>query len=117
MPRRTTDGRTLVIAAVRAGYGAALLLVPDRLVGPGAPGPAATVARVLGARHVLQSLVTVLAPTERVVAAGAVVDGVHGGTDVALAAVSRRWRRVALADAVIATVLAAAPWGGRGELR
>jgi hypothetical protein len=119
MPWRTTGGRTLATAAVRAGYGAALLLLPERLLALGTPAPvpgaAVAVARVLGARHVLQSVVTVLVPTGRVATAGALVDALHGSTGVGLAAVSPRWRPVALADATVATVLAAATWSQRGD--
>ena len=108
MPSRTTR----VTAAVRAGYGLVLLLVPDRFLAVGArppiPASAVAVARVLGARHVLQSIVTVAVPTGRVVGAGAALDALHGSTDVALAALSPRWRRIALADAALAAVLAAA---------
>lgn len=113
MPR-TIDARTWVSAAVRAGYGTALLLVPERVLALGArppfPPPAAAVARVLGARHVLQAVVTVAAPTGRVLGAGALVDASHGSTDVALAAVAPRWRRIALADAALAAILAADGW-------
>ena len=113
MPSRTTG----VTVAVRAAYGAALLLVPERVLGLGTRAPippaAVVVARVLGARHVLQSLLTAAAPTAAVTGAGALVDVLHGSTGVGLAAMSPRWRRTALADAALATVLAAA--GGRGR--
>ena len=100
------------MSAARAGYGVALLLAPERLLalgaGPPVPAAAVAVARVLGARHLLQSVVTVAAPKSWVVRAGAVVDALHGSSEVALAAVSPRWRGVALADAACAALLAAA---------
>ena len=115
MPR-TIDARTWVTAVVRAGYGTALLLVPERILALGArppfPPPAAAVARVLGARHVLQAVVTVAAHAGPVLGAGALVDAAHAGTDVALAAVSPRWRRIALADATVAALFAAGGWTG-----
>lgn len=101
-----------VTAALRAGYGAVLLLAPRRFLAAGTRPPipafAVAVARVLGARHVLQSIVTVAVPTGRVAGAGAALDALHGSTGVALAALSPRWRRIALADAALATVLATA---------
>jgi hypothetical protein len=104
---------------VRAGWGCALLLVPGRILGAGVrpPIPAAAVAaaRVLGARQLLQAVVMTAAPTRAVAALGAAVDGLHAGTDVALAAASPRWRRIALFDAGIATCLAASTWSRRGR--
>jgi hypothetical protein len=115
MPSWTTGGQTWAASAVRAGYGAALLLAPERLLKlgtrPPIPASAVAVARVLGARHLLQSAVTVAAPTGRIVDVGAAVDALHGGSQVGLAAVSPRWRSVALADAAFAALLAAAAWG------
>jgi hypothetical protein len=114
-PTRTTDGPTWATSAARAGYGAALLLAPERLLSiaarPPIPTAAISVARVLGARHLVQAVVTVAAPTSRVVGAGAVFDALHGGSQVGLAALSPRWRGVALADAALATLLVAAAWG------
>ncbi|UQU62191.1 hypothetical protein COUCH_24485 [Couchioplanes caeruleus] len=99
--------------AGRAVYGCALLLMPDtvlRATGrPPTPG-AVAVARVLGARHVLQAVVTAAAPGGPVAALGAVVDTVHAAGDLAVAAVAPRWRRPALTDSVIAAGLAAAGW-------
>lgn len=99
------------MSAARAGYGAALLFVPARLLALGTgsplPGSAVAVARVLGARHLVQSTVTVARPTGWIVRAGAVVDTLHGSSQVGLAAISPRWRRVALADAAIAALLVA----------
>src|SRR4051794_27846608 len=93
----TTTAR--VSAAVRAGWGCALLLAPERLLELGARGPvpagAVTVVRVLGARQVLQGALTAWAPTPAVTGLGAVVDALHGMTCVGLAALSPRWRRVA----------------------
>jgi hypothetical protein len=109
-----------VVALVRAGWGAVLLCAPVsvlRACGYRSPGGAASVARVLGARHVLQAAVTLRAAatwtaagSEAVVGAGAAVDGLHALTGVALAAGSPRWRRVAAADAGVAAAFATAGW-------
>jgi hypothetical protein len=122
MPQRRTSKRIQVVTVARAGWAAVLLLAPQRVLGvggqPAIPAPAVVVARVLGARHLLQSALTAAAPTGSLLAAGAAVDAVHAGTDVGLAAVSPRWRRIALVDAVIAAAFAAAGWSsGPGRSR
>jgi hypothetical protein len=112
------QGQAHLTAVVRAGWGCALLVVPGRILAAGAspPVPAAAVAaaRVLGVRQLLQAAVMTAAPTGPVAALGAAVDAVHAGTDVALAAVSPRWRGIALLDAGIAAGLAASAWSRRG---
>jgi hypothetical protein len=94
-----------------------LLLAPGRVMalaaGPPVPASAVTVVRVLGARQLLQSAVTALAPTGAVAGLGAAVDALHAGSCVGFAAVWPRWRRAALTDAVIATALAAVSWSCR----
>jgi hypothetical protein len=99
---------------VRAVWGCALLVAPDKVLRAGTPGPvppaAIAVARTLGTRQVLQSALSVLAPTRPVAGLGAAVDALHAGTDVGLAAVSPRWRRIALVDAAVAAALAASGW-------
>jgi hypothetical protein len=124
----------LLMSAGRALYGAALL---------GAPGPILAavstvapsrrdraVARILGARHVAQALVSAaavlagrgLAGTGRAgrglagrrlagrgrdaLAAGAVVDSLHAASMVGLAARTSTLRRAELADAAVASLLA-----------
>lgn len=115
MPAHVTTVRAT--AAARAACGVALLLAPERILAwaGGAPVPpaAVTVARVLGARHLVQAGVTAFAPAGPIVGLGAVVDVMHASSDAALAAVAPRWRRAALIDACLAVGLAAAGWGGR----
>ena len=112
MPSRTTAGSILTISVVRAAYGTALLLAPERLISLGThrpvPASARAFARVLGARHLVQAVVSIAAPTGRVLGGGAVVDALHGSSQVALAAVAPRWRTAALADAALASLLIAA---------
>jgi hypothetical protein len=95
------------------------LLAPDRVLGiggrPPIPAAAIAVARVLGARQLVQAAVTAVAPTGPVAGLGALVDGLHAGTNLGIAAVSPRWRRIALTDAVIAGGFAAAGWSGRSR--
>ncbi|WBB71365.1 hypothetical protein O7602_16515 [Micromonospora sp. WMMD1128] len=108
---RRRPGRALRGAAVtgRFAWGALLLLAPGTLLRP--VGPATTAAtttlRVLGARHLAQTAVVLRWPAPGVLAAGAAVDGVHALTALALAAVDRRQRHAALADAAVAAAWAA----------
>lgn len=104
----------LLMSAGRALYGAALLAAPGPILAVAA-GQAPSrrdraVARVLGARHVAQALVSAAAGRQAL-APGAVVDGLHAASMVGLAA--RRGpgddgsiRRAELADAAVASLLA-----------
>lgn len=99
-------------APARAGWGCALLLAPDRLLGVDGRSAvtrrAITVARVLGARQVAQAVVTAARPTSSVAAVSAVVDALHASSCLALAAAFPRWRRLALIDAAVGVALTAA---------
>ena len=73
-------------------------------------GPAAmrAVARVLGARHLVQGLLTVGRPARAALALGAEVDAAHSASMIAIGLLSRRWRTAAFTDALLAGSLAAA---------
>ena len=74
---------TRVLAAPWAVWGAAMLLRPGgvtRAVCGGGPEPAAWIVRVLGARLVVQGVVTLVHPTRAVVLAGAGVDVLHAAS-------------------------------------
>lgn len=98
-------------AVLRAGWGGALLLMPETLLRIGGrpvpPSSAVVLARVLGARQIVQAVVTAARPSPRVAALSCAVDATHALTDLWLAAASPRWRHVAI-DAVIAAGLSAA---------
>ena len=69
-------------------------------------------ARVLGARHLLQAMATAWAeaaglPVVPVLLAGAAVDATHAASMLGFAAVSRPLRRAALADAALEAGLGA----------
>jgi hypothetical protein len=105
--------RAWVVSAVRAGWGGVLLVAPAVVLraagGPGFAAPhAVAIARVLGARHVLQAAVTALSPTPAVAALGTATDVLHATGNLVAAVVSPRWRRAATIDAVIAAAFAAA---------
>ena len=104
--------RLEIFQAARACYGLALLTVPGPLItactGRPASGRARNVARILGARHVLQAALTAGAdPDPAWLASGAAVDVSHAASMVGLAAISRPIRRAPLTDAVIETAIAA----------
>jgi len=121
MSRAENDARIRTTALVRAGWGVILLTLPGPLLraGGGGPVPAAAVAvaRVLGLRHLLQAGTTAAVPTGAVAGLGALADMAHASSCLALAAGSRRWRRVALADALIEAGFAAAGWRDRPQAR
>lgn len=101
-----------LLQAARAGYGGALLIAPGpviRLVaGRPAGSRARAVARVLGARHLLQAALTAAAPDGPSLGIGAAVDLVHAASMAALALADRPARRLALSDALIESAFAAA---------
>lgn len=107
------SGPGSLLQAVRAGYGGVLLIVPGPVirVASGRPaGPRArVVARILGARHLLQAaLTTAAASRPDALGAGAAVDLVHAASMAALALADRQVRRLTLSDALIETTFAAA---------
>jgi hypothetical protein len=97
---------------LRAGLGAAQALFPGLasrlLVIQPLDRCSRGVIRVLGIRQVGQALVTGTQPSAAVLLLGGEVDATHAASMVALALYSRRWRRAALADAMIAFLLALA---------
>jgi hypothetical protein len=102
---------SMLLAGVRAGYGAVQLLWPDRspeqvLGGPLEPA-ARTGVRVLGARQLAQAGLTVTAPTPALLAAGAGTDALHALSMAVLALADRRWRRPAVVSALTAAAFAA----------
>jgi hypothetical protein len=99
-------------ALLRGAYGVALCCAPGPITGlvggtSSTPGDRA-VARVLGARHVAQAVVTLGRPTPAVLALGAGADVLHSASMVALAVLDRPRRRLGAADALIAAAFAVA---------
>jgi hypothetical protein len=90
-------------------WGLGALAAPGRvarLLGAGAhPRAARRTARILGLRDVAQATYLPAGPVERPHRLGAVVDAVHIATMLALAAVSRTWRRPALTSASVSALL------------
>lgn len=101
-----------VLQTVRAGYGAALLIAPGRVIRvvTGCPvgARARAVARLLGARHLLQAALTAaVASSGESLGIGAAIDLAHAASMAGLAMADRRVRRLTMSDALIATTFAA----------
>ncbi len=98
---------------LRAAYGVTELLAPGSLerllVGTVADDRARVVIRILGARHLLQAMVTARGgPTLRRLGGG--VDTLHALSMAALAATDPKRRRAAAVNAAIALAFAAGEW-------
>lgn len=93
---------------LRAGWGALLLLAPDVPLAPGGATDTRgvrTAERLLGARHLAESLILTFDHGRRPRRWIATVDGLHAVSMLALAALRRDLRRAALLSAASAGVL------------
>jgi hypothetical protein len=112
MRGRRPSASTAALIVVRATAGSALLLAPDRVleVLPGHRTDRATrnVARVLGARDLIEAGLLWNRPSRRRVLIGVGVDITHVATMVALAVARPEDRAPSLSSALGALVLAAA---------
>jgi hypothetical protein len=89
-----TSAAARVLQVVRAGYGAALLLLPGPVIRLCTGRPAGhrtrNVARVLGARHLVQAAVTAgSGPSAESLGIGAAIDITHAASMAGLAAADR----------------------------
>ena len=112
VPTTVTIPETRYLVQIRAGLGAAHLVVPGLvgglLVGRALDHRARVIIRVLGARQLAQAAATAVQPTAAVHALGAEADAAHALSMVTLGLLSHRWRRAAFADAVLAAGFAVA---------
>ena len=94
------------IELMRVAWGAALVIAPAavlaRVHGVRVDRKALVVARILGARHLLQTLLSGINPSPEMLAAGVWVDSVHALTAFGLAAVDRDRARAGIVDGVVA---------------
>jgi hypothetical protein len=109
----TNDGRrrraTRLLAVLGAGWGLALLLRPEDVVDrlcPEFPRSRRWVARVLGARLVVQHAALLAAPDPRLVGAASGIDLLHAASMVPLLR-HPRYRRAALVSGGVAAASAA----------
>ena len=113
-PDGTTRGggrRGLTAPLVRATLGGTLLAFPraaSRALVPDADEGDRALVRLLGARHVLQAVVTAARPTPTVLTAAAATDLLHGATALGYAALRPDHRRAALLSAGIAVAFGVA---------
>ncbi|WP_297593705.1 hypothetical protein [Mycobacterium sp.] len=102
------------IELIRAGWGGVLLAAPAEVLGHihGArvDRRAVVVTRILGARHLVQALLSGVDPGPEVLAAGVWVDTVHSATALGLAVIDRRRARGGVTDALVAASWAALGW-------
>ena len=102
----------LLVAGCRAGWGAVLVLQPHPVVraasGRTPTEAARTVARILGARHLLQALASLRWSSATARDLGLATDMLHALTGLGFAALPTTWRRAALLDASLASGFAAA---------
>lgn len=102
------------IELLRGGWGAVLLTAPtmvlNRIHGVHVDRKAVVITRVLGARHLVQALLSGLKPGPAALAAGVLVDTVHSMTAFGLAAMDRRRARGGVADGLVAAVWAWLGW-------
>ena len=107
--RQTTVRPTEV---VRAAYGLVELVAPaGRVLGVRRNRTERAVARLLGARHLTQAVLTTLADGPRTRLVGGGVDALHAVTMAGWAIADRRRGRQAWAEALTATLFAAAELG------
>jgi hypothetical protein len=110
---KATPAARRLLQPARACYGGALLVAPGPVIRwctgrPAGPRTRA-VARVLGARHLLQAAVTTgTGPSAESLGFGAAIDIVHAVSMAGLAIADRRVRRATLTDALIEIAFAAA---------
>jgi hypothetical protein len=118
-PAATAAGQAL-LPPVRAAYGVMLVAVPGVVIHLATGRPPGRrecrIARLLGARHLVQAAVSVFAPIPDVLAAGAGVDALHTASMLTLAVADRRARRLALIDALAESLFAAAGFSSAGLL-
>lgn len=98
------------LTLVRAAWGAALLLAPDRVLSAlphqQLDRPTRVFARVLGARELAQAAIIARRPTRGWVLAGTAVDATHATTMVGLALLNPDRRKLALSNVVTASAFA-----------
>ena len=98
------------IEALRVGYGLAVVLAPRRVqrtFGVVPDSASTRVARVLGARHVAQGILSGAEPGREVLALGVWVDTLHALSMLGLAVLAPARARAGLTDSAVAGTFAA----------
>jgi hypothetical protein len=101
-----------VMAAARAGWGAALLIAPSAILAAVTAREPVTAqcraARVLGIRHLGQAALSLARPTAATMRLGTGIDALHAATCFGAALLLPGWRPAALADSAEAVTFAVA---------
>ncbi len=100
------------VTAIRAAWGAALLIAPNAVLHylshQRIDRPDRVFARVLGTRDLAQAAILSRRPTRGWILVGAAIDATHASTMLALALLMPDRRRLALVNAATATAFVAA---------
>jgi hypothetical protein len=103
----SSPGRPRLLISLHALYGAAMLVAPGTLCRDAPdPGRARALARLLGARHLGEALLTWRTNPDWMLLSAS-LDGLHGASMLLIARMSPPWRRLTLASAAGAWVLSA----------
>ncbi|MGI8882097.1 MAG: hypothetical protein ACR2KJ_16620 [Jatrophihabitans sp.] len=98
------------IEILRAAWGTALLIAPERVLTDvhhlTVDTKSLVIARILGVRHLTQAFLSGVSPSPEILAAGVWVDLAHASTAVGLAAADRSRARGGLTDAAVAGAFA-----------
>ncbi|PZS20509.1 MAG: hypothetical protein DLM57_01115 [Pseudonocardiales bacterium] len=98
------------IEVLRAAWGAALLFAPGLVLRDvhrvRVDAKSVVIARILGARHLIQAVLSGVSPSPEVLAIGVWVDVAHASTALGLAAADRSRARAGLTDTAIAGTFA-----------
>lgn len=101
-----------LLTTARASWGTALLLSPSSVIcaatNASADGPTRTVARILGARQLVEAALTGRRHYQGAILVGAAVDATHAATFAAVALIRPDRRRLALTNVATATAFAVA---------
>ena len=99
-----------LLEIVRGAYGLCQLVAPrllaGRVLGTSLTPDSVDVIRVLGARHLVQGLITLNAKSERVRHLGGTVDALHALSMISVGIFSPAHRRSALGNAAVASTFA-----------
>ena len=111
IPAKADANGASALCAARAALGASYLMSASlgsisRRAGRGSRARA--IVKILGARHLVQAMITSGRPSGAVLTLGAGVDAAHAASMAILGMLSGRWRGVAFTDALIAASLATA---------
>jgi hypothetical protein len=108
---------TALRSALAVTYLTAPRWIPGFVIGVRLDRRTCAVVRILGLRQLIEAVVVAVIPSPLTLKVSSAVDGLHAGSMLALAAADDRRRKIALADAALASSLSAAAWAQARSLR